>query len=255
MFRLIRDWLERGVLERSTITQADWDAAFRSLPLLDRLADEEKVRLRRLAILFLHRKSIAGAHGLEITRPMALIVALQACLPILELGLDAYDGWTTIIVYPSGFAPERVIYDEYGVEHYVRDELSGEAWEQGPVLLSWDDTEYAGYEDGFNLVIHEFAHKLDMQNGDANGFPPLHRDMDPKAWTRIFSEGFEDFERCCERGDDLGIDCYAASSPAEFFAVLSEIFFERPDLLQRHYAAIYQQMRRYYRQDPLARMR
>jgi Mlc titration factor MtfA (ptsG expression regulator) len=255
VLQIIRNWLDRRVLERSTITPLEWDAAFDALPLLDGLSAEEKGGLRRLAILFLHRKSIEGAHGLEITRAMALIIALQACLPVLRLGLETYDGWTTVIVYPSGFAPERVIHDEYGVEHHVRDELSGEAWEQGPVLLSWDDTEHAGDVDGYNLVIHEFAHKLDMQNGDANGFPPLHRDMDAKTWTRVFSDGFDDFQRRCERGEYCGIDCYAASSPAEFFAVLSEVFFERPDLLQRHYAAIYQQMRQYYRQDPLARLR
>jgi Mlc titration factor MtfA (ptsG expression regulator) len=106
--------------------------------------------------------------------------------------------------------------------------LSGEAWQRGPVILAWDKTEYAGYIDGCNLVIHEFAHKLDMQNGIANGFPPMH--------------------------PDIGIDHYAASSPAEFFAVLSEIFFERPDLLRRHYGAVFEQMKRYYRQDPLSRL-
>jgi Mlc titration factor MtfA (ptsG expression regulator) len=185
---------------------------------------------------------------------MALIVTLQACLPVLALGLDSYSGWSTIIVYPSGFAPQRVVRDEYGVEHHTQDHLSGEAWQRGPVILAWDKTEYAGYVDGCNLVIHEFAHKLDMQNGVANGFPPMHPDMDRAAWTRAFSTGFEDFQRRCARGEDIGIDHYAASSPAEFFAVLSEIFFERPDLLRRHYGAVFEQMKRYYRQDPLPRL-
>lgn len=253
MFRFIRNWLDRRALEQSSIPAAEWDAAFGALPLLDCLDAAQKSRLKDLAILFLRRKAVEGAHGLEITRPMALIIALQACLPLLGLDLDCYDGWSTIIVYPSGFAPQRVIRDEYGVEHHVRDELSGEAWQQGPVILAWDETEYAGYVDGCNLVIHEFAHKLDMQNGRANGFPPLHREMDGETWTRVFSDGFEDLLRRCEHGEDIGIDCYAATSPAEFFAVLSETFFERPDLLQRHYGAVYEQMRQYYRQDPLAR--
>ena len=121
-------------------------------------------------------------------------------------------------------------------------------------MLAWDQTEYAGYVDGCNLVIHEFAHKLDMQNGVANGFPPLHPEMDRDAWTRAFSTGFENFQRHCARGEDIGIDHYAASSPAEFFAVLSEIFFERPGLLRRHYGAVFEQMKRYYRQDPLLRL-
>lgn len=255
MLRFIRNLLDRRIVEQASIPAADWDVAFAALPLLECLQPQEKRRIQELAILFLHRKTITGAHGLEITRRMALIIALQACLPVLALGLECYDGWTSIVVYPSGFAAQRVVTDEYGVEHRVRDELSGEAWQRGPVILAWDETEYAGYIDGCNLVIHEFAHKLDMQNGVANGFPPLHRDMDIEAWTLAFSAGFEAMQRLCDRGEDIGIDCYAASSPAEFFAVLSEIFFERPDLLQRHFGVVYAQMKRYYRQDPITRWR
>ena len=185
---------------------------------------------------------------------MKLIIALQACLPVLNLGLEGYGGWSSVIVYPSGFAPKRVIRDEYGVEHHVQSELAGEAWHRGPVILAWDETERAGIIDGHNLVVHEFAHKLDMQNGEANGFPPLHAKMDTVTWTEVFSAGFDDFQHKCSVGENIGIDCYGASSPAEFFAVLSEVFFERPDVLQRYYATVYQQLRWYYRQDPLARL-
>ena len=255
MFDRLRNWLDRRILARSDTGAGDWEEAFAALPVLDGLSADERGRLVELAILFRHRKAIEGAHGLAITPQMKLVIALQACLPILELGLDCYEGWESVIVYPSGFAPERLVIDEYGVEHHVRDELAGEAWERGPVLLSWDDIADAGGVDGYNLVIHEFAHKLDMQNGDSNGFPPLHRDMNPQTWTRIFSAAFEDFERRCDRGEDIGIDEYAAESPAEFFAVLSEVFFERPDLLDYYYPAVYAQMKSYYRQDPLARLR
>jgi Mlc titration factor MtfA (ptsG expression regulator) len=255
MLRFIRNWFDRRAAKRAPIPIADWDSAFAALPLLEHLNSQEKQQIQLLADLFLQRKTITGAQGLEITRRMTLIIALQACLPILAIGLEPYAGWTSIVVYPSGFAAQRVVTDDYGVEHRVRDELLGEAWQQGPVILAWDVTEYAGYEDGCNLVIHEFAHKLDMQNGVANGFPPLHREMDIESWTRAFSAGFEDMQRHCDRGEDIGIDCYAASSPAEFFAVLSETFFERPDLLQRYFGAIYAQMRQYYRQDTLARCR
>jgi len=254
MFRFISNWLDRRAIAQASITPLEWDLAFASLPLLNGLNEQEKSTLQELVILFLQRKSIEGAHGLVITQAMALIVALQACLPVLALGLESYSGWSTIIVYPSGFAPQRVVRDEYGVEHHTQDQLSGEAWQRGPVILAWDRTEYAGYVDGSNLVIHEFAHKLDMQNGVANGFPPMHPGMDRAAWTRAFSTGFDDFQRRCTRGEDVGIDHYAASSPAEFFAVLSEIFFERPALLRRHYAAIFEQMKCFYRQDPLPRL-
>jgi Mlc titration factor MtfA (ptsG expression regulator) len=108
-------------------------------------------------------------------------------------------------------------------------------------------------DDGSNLVIHEFAHKLDMQNGEPNGFPPLHRDMDMKAWTEVFHAAFDDLQRNCAMGIDTGMDCYAATEPAECFAVLSEVFFMRPDILNQRYPAVYEQLRQYYRQDPWRR--
>ncbi len=255
MFQIISNWLDRRLIRRSSITPAQWAAAFASLPLLRGLTSDEIHRLQDLAILFIHRKVFEGAHGLAVTRPMALIIALQACLPVLKLGLGGYEGWVSVIVYPTGFAPKRVVRDEYGVEHQVQSSLSGEAWQRGPVVLAWDETERAGIIDGHNLVIHEFAHKLDMQNGVANGFPPLHPGMDATAWTEVFSAGFEDLKARCSIGEDIDIDCYAASSPAEFFAVSSEVFFERPDVLRHHYAAVYELLRQYYQQDPLTRLR
>ena len=148
MFRFFRNWLDRRAIAQASITPVEWDVAFAALPLLDGLSGEEKNTLQELAILFLRRKSIEGAHGLVITQAMGLIVALQACLPVLALGLESYSGWSRIIVYPSGFAPQRVVRDEYGVEHHTQDELSGEAWQRGPVILAWDRTVYAGYVDG-----------------------------------------------------------------------------------------------------------
>ena len=250
MFNTIKNWLERRIVGYSRISPDQWGAAFARLPLLGGLSESERKRLKELAVLFCHRKSFEGAHGHAVTDEMALVIALQACLPVLELGLGVYDGWSSVIVYRSGFAPVHSYRDEYGVEHSVQSELSGEAWQRGPVVLAWDDASRAGEVDGYNLVIHEFAHKLDMQNGTANGFPPLHRGMDASTWSLIFTQGFEDFVRKCDHGDDLGIDCYAAESPAEFFAVMSEVFFERPKLLRRHYPSVYAQLKRYYRQDP-----
>ena len=255
MFKIIEDWLDRRIIRRSTITSAQWAAVFASLPLLRGLSSDEMQCLKDLVILFCHRKVFEGAHGLVVTRSMKLIIAVQACLPILKLGLSWYDGWVSVIVYPGGFAPKRVVRDEYGVEHNVQYGLAGEAWQSGPLVLAWDETEHAGIIDGHNLVIHEFAHKLDMQNGEANGFPPLHPGMDAIAWTRAFSGGFENFQHQCGKGKNIGIDCYGASSPAEFFAVLSEVFFEKPRIIHRHYAAVYEQLKQYYRQDPLSRLR
>jgi len=223
------------------------------LPLLEGLSNEELSRLQDLTILFIHDKVFEGAHGLEVSQHMALIIAIQACLPVLNLGMSGYDGWTSVIVYPAGFAPDRTITDENGVVHQVQTDLSGESWQRGPVVLSWNDVETAGVIDGHNLVVHEFAHKLDMQNGVANGFPPLHKNMLVKEWIKAFTEGFEHFQRQCETGKPA-IDCYGATSPAEFLAVLSEVFFERPGVLDKHYPAIYEQLRLYYRQDTLTRL-
>ena len=217
MFQIIQNWLDKRILQRSPITSAQWTTALASLPLLQGLTTDENHRLRELVVLFIHRKTFEGAHWLAVTQPMKLIIALQACLLVLNLGLDGYGGWSSVIVYPSGFAPKRVIRDEYGVEHHVQSELVGEAWHRGPVILAWDETERAGIIDGHNLVVHEFAHKLDMQNGEANGFPPLHAEMDAVTWTEVFSAGFDDFQPKCRAGVDIGIDCYGASSPVEFF--------------------------------------
>lgn len=254
MFQFIEHWQNLRIIKRSTITSADWAEVFDSLPLLRGLTSDDMQRLQDLVILFCHHKIFEGAHGQVVTQTMKLIIAVQACLPILRLGLDCYDGWVSVIIYPSGFAPKRVVRDEYGVEHNVQFSLAGEAWQRGPVVLAWDETEHAGIIDGHNLVIHEFAHKLDMQNGEANGFPPLHPGMDAIAWTQAFSAAFEEFQHKCSRGKNIGIDCYGASSPAEFFAVLSEVFFEKPEIIHRYYADVCEQLKEYYRQDPLLRL-
>lgn len=250
----IRNWRRRGIIRSSSITDEQWSRAFGKLPLLKGLSPSEKQRLQELAILLIHYKSFEPAQGLILTQEMLMHIALQACLPILNLGFQSYDGWVSIIVYPDEFMPRRQYIDDAGVMHEDFGILSGEAWQRGPVILCWQDARVAGELDGRNLLIHEFAHKLDMQNGVANGLPPLHKDMARKAWTKDFSQAFTHFQHHCHGGDYNGIDCYAATSPAEFFAVFSEVFFERPDVLEQHYPKIYQHLRLYYRQDPLKRL-
>ncbi len=254
MIKLIRNWFNNRIIKRSTITQAEWNQALASLPLLVAYTTEEKRTLKDLAILFLHRKIFEGAHGLVVSQEMTLIIALQACIPILKMDINAYDGWVSIIVYPVGFSPKREVMDEFGVHHTIQSDLAGEAWQRGPVVLAWNETAQAGIIDGHNLVIHEFAHKLDMQTGSANGFPPLHSNMNTATWFDVFTRDFEDFQHHCKRSKHRDIDCYGATSPAEFFAVLSEVFFERPDVIKKHYADVYTQLKLYYQQDPLSRL-
>ena len=252
----VRSWWRNRILERQRrlFPEPLLRSAADSLPLLDALSDLEQRRLCDLALIFLHQKSMEAAADLELDSQQRLAIALQACLPILNLGLEWYRGWVSVIVYPAEFVPEREWVDEAGVVWESRTPLSGEAWLRGPVILSWDDVAAGFVLDGVNVVIHEFAHKLDMCNGDANGHPPLHPEMRREEWTRVFEDAFEDFRARAQYSDDLAIDPYAAESPAEFFAVFSEAFFEIPRILHGEYPGVYRQLAAFYRQDPLRRL-
>ena len=251
MFTDLKRWWQERLIRRSHYSETDWQQAFARLPLLERLTDDERNRLRRLAILFLHAKSLEGAGDLEVDTQLKLVIALQACLPILNLGLDWYDGWVSVVIHPYGFTPVHTEMDEYGVVHHVKDALSGESWLRGPVVLSADASLKGGIIDGHNLVIHEFAHKLDMQNGAANGMPPLHPGMSAAQWSDDFSKAYADLGRRVEHGHSTPIDSYAVTAPGEFFAVLSEVFFEQPGVIRQHYPAVYRQLSQFYLQDPL----
>ncbi|OLF41455.1 zinc-dependent peptidase [Psychrobacter sp. Rd 27.2] len=247
MFSMIKDWREQRILDNSEFTTADWRQAAKRIVILDRLNEDERSRLFELATLFLDDKSITGAQGFEITDKVILSIALQACLPILNLGLEWYKGWSSIIIYPGSYKSQAKTVDEFGIVHEGTQHRSGEAWLRGPVILSWKDAKHSGERDGHNVVIHEFVHKLDMLNGKANGFPPLQPDMDPTRWTEIMSRDFEDFQKHRKSG----LDRYGATNPAEFFAVLSEVFFETPQKLIDAYPDIYDIMVKFFQQTPL----
>ncbi|HAF45923.1 MAG TPA: hypothetical protein DCK83_13610 [Gallionellaceae bacterium] len=235
------------------LDEATWQAVM-GLPLFDGLDAAERKRLHELATQLLADKAFSGAGGIEVDDGMATAIAAFAALPVLNIGYEGYEGWREIVVYPGEFIYEGEHMDEDGIVHHVRDVRSGEAMQGGPMVLSWEDVEHSGQGEGFNVVIHEFAHKLDMMNGDANGRPPLHTGMIPEDWARDFQAAYDDL---CRRVDINGatvIDPYATESPAEFFAVLSEYFFEVPDLLQQAYPAVYEQLVRFYRQNPRARL-
>jgi MtfA peptidase len=249
-------WWQSRVLERerARVDPHEWEQVWDALPLLDDLNEDQTQRLADLALLFLRDKRLDPAQGLELTDPMRLAIALQASLPILELGLDWYSGWYAVIVYPEEFVPEREVMGDDGVVWTEHEAKSGEAWEQGPIILSWADVEAGMARDGYNVVIHEFAHKLDMRDGAPNGCPPLHPGMSPKTWADAFSAAYDDLCRRVDGGEETPIDPYATESPAEFFAVVSESFFELPELLHAEYPHVYEQLKAFYRQDPLARL-
>ena len=223
------------------IAPAQWARVEAGLPFLDYLATADRTRLREMALQFIAQKEWSGAQELTLTQDIQLSIALQACLPVLNLGFDSYRGWVGVIVYPGDFVIPRRLMSEDGVVHEFVDSVAGEAWEGGPVLLSWfDQPEEA---DGMNVVIHEFAHKLDMLNGPPDGLPPLHEGMRRQDWIDAFEPAYEDFCARVDDGEVTAIDPYAAEHPAEFFAVTSEVFFETPELLRAEYPAVYTQMR------------
>jgi Mlc titration factor MtfA (ptsG expression regulator) len=237
------------------VEEGAWRGVLSGMALLQGLSAEEEAELKALVERFLAEKQFVGAAGLDVLPHMALWVAAQACLPILRLGLTAYSGWVSVILYPGEFAPEREVMDEAGVVHRWREPMVGEAWQRGPLVLSWEDALYTGEEDGVNVVIHECAHKLDMRNGgEANGFPPLRADMSAAAWSDAFGSAYAHFTRRVARGAATVLDPYAAESPGEFFAVMSEAFFAIPHVLLREYPEVYWQLRDFYRQHPAGRL-
>jgi Mlc titration factor MtfA (ptsG expression regulator) len=247
-------WRRTRILRRHRVPAAAFHAAVERLPILRGLAPDALERLREQASLLIHDKIFSEAGDAEVGDAVQLAIAIQACLLTLNLDGDGYGGWNEIILYPDEFLREREEMDEAGVVHHARDILAGESWLGGPLVLSLADVEASGQADGFNVVLHEFAHKLDMLNGDANGYPPLHRGMDAAAWARDFSTAYEDLRARVDRGEETSIDPYAAYSPGEFFAVLTEVFFETPAVLHAAYPAVYEQLRQFYRQDPLLRL-
>ena len=248
IFRSIR---RRRILKEHLLPADTWRWLVEDHPILSGLGKEELAALRELSTVFIHEKVFEGADGLELDPAMREVIAVQACLPILHLGLEWYEGWKTIVVVPDVFVEEHTSFDAAGVVHEWDEDNSGESWDTGPVLLSWKDVEASGWGDGYNVIIHEAAHRLDLLDGEVNGRPSLHAGMDPGEWLRVFTHAYQDLKRKAGRKKrGLKIDPYAVEDDAEFFAVTSEYFFERPTLLSREYPDVYRLLSAFYRQDP-----
>ena len=250
MFRDLHN-LVRGLGERllpapATIPLDDreWAATRANAPFVDRLPPGEAMLLRERIGEFLGRKTFKGIR-MRLDPWQRHLVAAYACLPILRIGIDAYRDWQTVIVYPDTFAPEQEWVDDAGVHHQAVVPQAGEAWERGPVVLSWNDIA----EDGA-VIVHEVTHTLDAGNGDVNGFPPLPRSLSADEWTDTFSAAYAQLQDEIDRGDEPAIDPYAATDPAEFLAVVAEYFFFSPAYLQAEWPEIYRLLSLYFGLEP-----
>ena len=253
MIAWYKQWRRSRYLREHLVSEADFSQALGHAPACHYLDAAERGRLRRLVTLFLREKVFAAVGHAGVDTRDRLLIAVNACLPILNLGIDAYDYWATVIVYPDEFIVEYEEEDEAGVVHSGRDLRSGEAWERGPLVISLRDVHAQASPEGYNVVIHECAHQLDTLGGAPDGLPPLHRGMSVSDWIEAFTQAYEDLHARIARGEETPLDEYAAESPAECFAVFSEYFFEAPQRLHTVYPAVYAQLVQYYRQDPAAR--
>ncbi len=238
---------------RSQPFPAEWDEWLRSnFPLFGRLPENDRAELKGHIHVFLHEKQFEGCGGLEMNDEIRVTIAAQACLLLLHRDTDFFPAMTSVFVYPSLFFADVVEENVDGTMSEFEEDRSGESWEYGPVVLSWEDALAGarGEQGGYNAVIHEFAHQLDMENGAADGVPRLDSSERYESWERVFSEAFERFERMVDADRQTVIDEYGVEGPDEFFAVAAEHFFLTPRELKREFPDLYTELKNYFRQDP-----
>ena len=229
------NWLQRlfkGERVARAIPDALWHTTLGRYPFLAQLSGAEQAHLRALSCRFLTQKEFHGAQGMVITDEIAVTIAAQACLPVLRLGLGWYDDFVGIVVHPGQMLARRERTDEIGVVHRYSEVLAGEAMERGPVTLSWQDVAAAGESagQGYNVVIHEFVHKIDMRDGAPDGCPPLPSRAAHATWQAVMKPAYQTFREKVAMAERFGgeppwLDAYGAESPVEFFAVACEAYF------------------------------
>lgn len=224
-----------------------WRLARERVPWIAALDAERDQRLQLLAARFLRDKTITPVADLSLDEAQRTLLAALCCLPLLEFGAEGLHGWSQLIVYPDAFRVNRTHVDAAGVLHEWDDELIGESWESGPLILSWADIEADLDEPdaGFCVAVHEMAHKLDALDGVLDGTPPLPRAWQ-KQWARDFQRAFDAFANEVDRGRETAIDPYAAEAPEEFFAVCSEYHFSDPQALREAMPAVAEHLRKFY---------
>jgi hypothetical protein len=252
----IGDWWRgrdrRGPQTQATLSADQAAVLVRDLPLYRRFPRRHRETLHRLTAAFVGDKEFRGSGGVEVDEPMKVIIAAQACMMIVNLPrLGVYPQTREIIIYPGEFGETVDAVGPDGRVYRTRDMRVGEASRRGPILLAWDSVRHSTrFADGFNTVFHEFAHALDYLDGSANGAPPMDDADARERWRRVMSGEFDRFRAALASGRRILLDPYGAQDPAEFFAVATENFFERPRRLKRNHLALYREFRRFFGLDP-----
>ncbi|WP_026154722.1 zinc-dependent peptidase [Thiolinea disciformis] len=224
----------------------------RNFPIYRHLPSDLQRQLQKLIKQFIHEKHFTGCNGLEITDEIRVTIAASACLLLLNRKTSVYGDLRYILVYPDGFITQEEKFVEGGIKSLLPSGLLGQSWSNGKVILSWADVLKGNREfrDGHNVALHEFAHQLDNESGSVNGAPVLANQQHYQRWASVLTEEYEALRRAAFQGDETLIDQYGATAPAEFFAVVTETFFERPlELLNRH-PALFNELKIYYKVDP-----
>ena len=246
-------WRLRRVLSQAMAP--DWRAILeRNIPIYSRMSGDVRAQLDKLVQQFLHQKKFVGCAGLEVDDEMRLTIAAQACLLLLNRPTRVYPALHTVLVYPSAFMVPRTQPDAAGVVTESRQDLLGESWGDGRVILAWDHVRRgaADWTDGQNVVLHEFAHQLDSESGSNNGAPYLGSTTSYRSWSEVLSRDFANLRNEAMYQQHGVMDHYGATSPAEFFAVATETFFEKPWQMSERHAALFGELFKYYRVDPRA---
>lgn len=248
----------RKTLHRRRIRAKPFPKAWRSilkqrLPYFHALPTDLQLQLKQHIQVFINEKDFVGCNGLTISDEIRVTIAAQACLLLLNRKTDFYPKLRQILVYPDAFIVNNQSQDAAGVVWERRNVLAGESWEQGKVILSWKNTleGAADPHDGNNVVIHEFAHQLDQEDGHANGAPILQHREDYRSWSSVLSDAFAELEAAASLGSPSLFSYYGATNPAEFFAVVTEVFFEKPEALNQQHPALYRELSRFYQLDPI----
>lgn len=245
-------WKEQN---STPIDDLSWQQAL-AIPLLSSLSEAEQQKLTHLAKRFLQQKHLTPLEGFTLDDAKSARISLLFCLPVLELGIEWLDGFYEVLIYPQPFIVDDKWEDEQGLVHHQRVVHAGQSWQQGPIVLNWLDIKDSFDASGFNLIIHEVAHKLDMRNGGNASGVPLSRLRDIAGWERdlhaVMNHIQDEIDLVGEEASS--IDAYAATDPAECFAVLSEYFFSAPQLFTPRFTSLYQRFCQFYQQNPMQRL-